>query len=565
MIARLANPQGFGREGTMSMRVMFALVSVGLTAALPASGGAQAPAAASPAVITAWNEIAANTIAGPAPNGAAKGAAEANMWLGFVQAAVYNAVNGITGRYGLYKWPTGAQAPKGASPQAGAAAAAHRVLKTYFGSSPTIAANLDGALAASLGQIPDGAAKDQGIRYGEQAADRLIELRANDGRNAPIVFNVPLAPGVWRPTPPANAPFFDPWLSQVTPLMLDSPSQFRADAPPAIGSPVYVQEFNEVRDYGVNTGSLRSPVQTQTALFFFDIAVFPIQAALRDLVTRQGLDISDSARLFGAVDMSLADAVIAVWDGKYHYGWWRPITAIREADNDGNPATAGVAGWTPLISTPPYPDWPSGLSGAIGALSTTLSRLNPSGQVDLNITSPGIGITRHYDDPAVIQKDVIDARVWSGIHFRTADQVGVATGIKVGNWALDHYFAPAKHTVAASLRNNTEVPRPKGAARARGSFSGTYVLNKTGATLTWKLTFTRLSGKALAAHIHRGKPGKAGPVVVPLCGPCRSGRVGKVNISKAVLTALEAGNAYVNVHTARNPAGEIRGQAKVSG
>jgi CHRD domain-containing protein len=549
----------------MTRRVRFALVvSVGLIAALPASG-AQPPAAASPAVITTWNEIAVNTIAGPAPNGAGKANAEGIMWFGFVQAAVYNAVNGITGEYELYKWPTGAQAPKGASPQAAAAAAAHRVLMTYFGSSPTIAANLDGALTTSLGQIPDGVPKDQGIRYGERAADRLIELRANDGRNAPIVFNVPVAPGVWRPTPPANAPFFDPWLSQVEPLMLDSPSQFRPGAPPAIGSPLYVQEFNEVRDYGVNTGSLRSTAQTQTALFFFDIAIIPIQAALRDLVMRRGLDISDSARLFGAVDMSLADSVIAVWDGKFHYGWWRPITAIREADNDGNPATAGVPGWTPLVTTPPYSDWPSGLSGAIGALSTTLSRLNPSGHVDLNITSPGTGITRHYDDAAVIQQDVIDARVWSGIHFRTADQVGVATGIEVGNWALDHYFAPAKHTVGATLRNTSEVPRPKGAALARGSFSGTYVENKTGATLTWKLTFNRLTGKALAAHIHKGKPGVAGPVIVPLCGPCRNGRTGKVHISKAVVAALEGNNAYVNVHTAKNAAGEIRGQVKVSG
>jgi hypothetical protein len=550
----------------MTRRVMFALVvSVGLIAALPASGVAQQPIAASPAVITAWDEIAANTIAGPAPNGAARPAAEAIMWFGFVGAAVYNAVNGITGKYALYKWPTGAQAPKGASPQAAAAAAAHRVLKTYFGSNSTIAANLDAALATSLGQTPDGVPKDEGIRYGEQAADRLIELRANDGRNAAIVFNVPPAAGVWRPTPPANAPFFDPWLSQVTPLMLDSPTQFRPGPPPAIGSPTYVQEFNEVRDYGANTGSLRSAAQTQTALFFADIAPIPIEAAIRDLVTRRGLDISDSARLLAVVDMSLTDETIAVWDGKYHYGWWRPITAIREADTDGNPATASVAGWTPLITNPPYPDWPSGLSGVIGALSTTLSRLNPSGQVDLTITSPGTGITRHYDDPAVIQRDVIDARVWAGIHFRTADQTGVEIGIKVGNWALDHYFAPAKRTVTATLRNTSEVPRPKGAARARGSFSGTYVENTNGATLTWKLTFNRLTGKALAAHIHRGKPRVAGPVIVPLCGPCRNGRTGKVQISKAVLTALKGGNTYVNVHTAKNPAGEIRGQAKVSG
>jgi hypothetical protein len=152
-------------------------------------------------------------------------------------------VVGITGEYELYKW--NARAPKGASPQAAAAAAADRILTTYFGASPTIAVNLDTALSATLGEIPDGVAKQQGIRYGRRAADRIIELRANDGRFAPIVFGVPLAPGVWRPTPPANAPFFDPWLGQVDPLMLESPSQFRPGPPPAIASDLYVSEFEE--------------------------------------------------------------------------------------------------------------------------------------------------------------------------------------------------------------------------------------------------------------------------------------------------------------------------------
>lgn len=437
----------------MSMRAILTLaVSVTLIAALPAAG-AQPPASASPAVITAWNGIAVSTIAGPAPNGAGKANAEAFMWFGFVQAAVYNAVNGITGEYELYKW--NAKAPKGASPQAAAAAAAHGVLVEYFGSgdfpqSETIAANLNSALATSLGQITDGVQKDQGIRYGQRAAERLIDLRADDGRFAPINFNPPdpNAAGVWRPTnPPTNTPFFDPWLGQVEPLMLDSPSQFPPDPPPAINTPKYLAEFQEVRDYGVATGSLRSVgpnSQTETALFFSDIAVGPYQAALRDLVTRRGLDISDSARLFAAVDMSLADTSFAVWDGKLFYGWWRPITAIQLADDDGNDETDGVPGWTPLIPTPPYPDWPSGLSGITGALSTTLSRLNAGGQVDLRVTSTAAAVTRHYLSAAVMQQDVIDARVWSGIHFRTADEVGAAMGVQVGNWALDHYFAPTK-------------------------------------------------------------------------------------------------------------------------
>ena len=439
------------------MRVNFKAVGAGSLAACATlmtiiavlyarpAAGAQPPAAADPAVIRDWDAIAVSTIAGPAPSGAGKANIEAFLWFGFVQAAVYNAVNGITREYELYEW--NARGPRGASPQAAAAAAAHGVLMEYFGTndfpnSEAIAANLNAALATSLGQIPDGVRKQQGIRYGERAAERLVELREDDGRFAPIVFDRPLAAGVWRPTPPAFAPFFDPWLGQVEPLVLDSPSQFRPGPPPAISSDLYVEEFEEVRDYGVNVGSLRTAAQTETARFFTDITIGPLHAGLRDLVTRRGLDISDSARLFAAVDLSMADAAIAVWDGKFHYGWWRPITAIREADTDGNPNTDGVPGWTPLIATPPYPDWPSGLCGLIGAASTALSQLNADGRVDLTLTSVAAGVTRHYDLAADIQHDAVDARVFSGIHFRTADEVAIAMGTQVANWALDHHFAP---------------------------------------------------------------------------------------------------------------------------
>lgn len=418
------------------------------------AAGAQPPAAADPAAVSAWNEIALTTItrpiAGPAPFGAGKNNVEGFLWLAYVQAAVYNAVNGITGEYELYEW--NAKGPKGASPQAAAAVAAHGVLMEYFGtddlaSSGAIAGQLNAALASSLGQIPDGVSKDQGIRYGARAAERLIELRADDGRFAPVTFDKPLGPGVWRPTPPAMAPFFDPWLGQVDPFVINSPSQFDPGPPPPIGSDLYVEEFEEVRDYGVAVGSLRTVgpgSQTETALFFSDAGLGPLQAGLRDLVARRGLDISDRARLFAAVDLSIADTAISVWYGKFKYGWWRPVTAIREADTDGNPDTASVPGWTPLLVSPPYPDWPSGLCGVIGSSSTALSRLNAGGLVDLNITSAAAGVTRHYDHAVDIQSDAVDARVWAGIHFRTADSASITIGAQVANWALDHHFAPAK-------------------------------------------------------------------------------------------------------------------------
>jgi hypothetical protein len=423
-----------------SLRAAIAAVVVGavLIAAVPASAG-HPPAAADPAVITEWNAIAVQTIAGAAPNGAGLANAEGVMWFAFPQAAVYNAVEGVTGDYDLYHW--NAKGPRGASPEAAAAVAAHRVLLTYFGSNPAIAANLDAALSTSLARIPDGISKEQGMRYGERAAEHLIELRADDGRFAPIVFDRPLGPGVWRPTPPALAPFLDPWLGQVHPFTLDSDNQFRPGPPPAINSEQYLREFNEVRDYGAATGSLRTPAQTDTGLFFSrDIGAGTYQAALRDLASRHALTIGQSARMFAAVDLSLADTIFTLWDSKFLYGWWRPITAIAEADSDGNPNTASVPGWTPLIPTPNYPDYPSGLGGVTAALSTSLARLN---LFDLDITSP-VGTMRHYDDPDVMQADVIDARVWDGIHFRSADVAGVGIGVQVANWAADHYFAPAK-------------------------------------------------------------------------------------------------------------------------
>jgi hypothetical protein len=379
---------------------------------------------------------------------AGKGNAEGIFWYAFVQAAVYNAVQGITHRYELYKWDV--RGPRAASPEAAAATAAYRVLMYYF---PASAARLNAAYAASLGKIPDGTAKSQGIGYGERAAARLIELRADDGRNATIVFDVPLAPGVWRPTPPGFAAFFDPWLSQVRPWTLSSPSQFRPGPPPALTSPTYTTEFNEVKELGSKTSATRTPPQKETALFFSDIAIGPMQAALRDLAMRHELDISDSARLFAAADLSASDSGIAAWDGKLHYGWWRPITAIRLAGDDGNDDTVGDTGWESLINTPPYPDYPSGLCNLMGAVSQTLTRILGTANIDLYITSvaagsPGSPLTRHYTSATGLNKDAIDARVWSGIHFRTADVVASQMGIKIGDWALDHYFQPTPESGA---------------------------------------------------------------------------------------------------------------------
>jgi hypothetical protein len=407
-----------------------ALLSLTLVAAAPVAAKPPAPAA-NPAVITTWNQIAVSTVT-------AGGAGPTNFnYFAFVHLAMYNAVVGITGEYEQYRWDK--HAPTGASPEAAAAAAAHRILTTYF---PAATPTLDAQLAASLALVPDGGAQDKAISYGVRAADNIIALRANDGRNAAVVVPPATEPGDWSPTPPALAPFASAWLGGVTPIALNSATQFATGPPPAIGSATYLEEFNEVRDIGELNSVVRTPAQTQTATFFSDAGIGPIQGALREFATRHVLDIDDSARMFAAVDTSIADGAITVWHAKFQYMWWRPITAIRMADTDGNPDTAGIADWTPLITTPPYPDWPSGLCSVVGATSTVLTRLNRNGMLDLTITSAAAGEARNYPTKADIVGSAIDARVWSGIHFRTADEVSIEIGTQVANWTLDHYFQP---------------------------------------------------------------------------------------------------------------------------
>jgi hypothetical protein len=404
-----------------------------------AGANADAQVAADPSVITTWNAHAVATLGAPAPAGAAKTPPQTFLYLSFVHLAMYNAVNGITGEFELYRWH--GKPGEEASPEAAAAAAAHRILDEYFGDLGTIGADLDAKLAASLALIPDGTAKERGIDYGVRAANRIIRLRANDGRDAMVVVPVASEPGDWEPTPPTMTPFNSPWFGAIDPLAVKDVSAFDPGAPPPIGSKRYLREFREVRDYGVATGSLRTPDQEKTALFFADTPVGPVQAALRRLAMEQGLDISDSARMFVAVEVSTSDALQAVWYAKHKYMWWRPITAIRKADTDGDPRTAGVLDWNSLIPTPPYPDWPSGLCAVIGATTVVAKRVN-DGELDLHIVSPSQG-ERHYTDVQVLSRDAVDARVWSGIHFRTADRVSIHIGRDVARDVMENWFQRA--------------------------------------------------------------------------------------------------------------------------
>jgi hypothetical protein len=392
-------------------------------------------AAGDPTVISDWNQLAVTTLVADTT----KQGTETILYMGFVQAAVYDAVVGVQGRYAPYRFH--AHAPHRTSAQAAAVAAAHKVLVTYV---PSAQANLDAAYAASLAKLPDGQAKTHGIAFGTRAADHLIRLRANDGRNdASILFTQPPAPGVWRPTLPAFAPMVTPWMGFVTPLLVRSATQFAPPAPPTLTSARYTRDFNEVKAFGSATSTVRTPAQTDTAVFFSGNPLIMFNAALRDQVTVRDLDIVDAARMFAAVDMSIADAIISVWHAKYVDGLWRPITAITVADTDGNPATDPDPSWVPLFPTPAYPEYPSGYTAFEASASRGLEDVFDTRHLQLTLTSTAApNLPRQYDSGDVLRQDVVNARMWLGIHFRFGDTAARDLGVRLADWTLAHYFQP---------------------------------------------------------------------------------------------------------------------------
>ena len=430
------------RQRAWGVLTAVAVLAIGI--ATPATTFADStPATTSagdPAVISEWNAIAVTTLAGDTT----KQGVEDILYMGFAQAAVYNAVVGVDGRYAPYRFH--AHAPRGASAQAAAVAAAHQVLVTYV---PSAQATLDADYAASLAQIPDGKAKTQGIAFGTRAADHLIRQRAHDGRNAPIFFTQPPAPGVWRPTPPLFLPMSAPWLAFVTPLLVHSATQFGPPGPPPLTSARYTRDFNEVKALGSVDSTERTADQTATARFFSGSALVQYNDALRNQVTVRHLDIVDAARMFAAVNMSVADAEITVWRAKYIYGFWRPITAINLADTDGNPNTVADPSWVPLYPAPPgtpnYPEYPSGYNAYNSTLVHGLENLFQTRHVQLTLISTAVpGGQRFYEFGGPLLQDVVNARIWLGIHFRTADTASREIGRQLAAWTLNHYFQPVR-------------------------------------------------------------------------------------------------------------------------
>ena len=299
----------------------------------------------------------------------------------------------------------------------------------------------DALYAASLFGVPDGTVEDGGIAVGEQAAAAMIAARTNDGRFGSFRFAVGSEPGVWRPVLPAFVNDPAAWLKDVKPFLIEDPSQFRSKGPLELTSHRYAREFDEVRSLGALNSTERTADQTHAARYWAENPPATWSRVFRTLSAQQGLTLVENARLYGMLYMTAADALIAVWDDKAYWSFWRPITAIREAGSDGNPLTQPQDGWTPLIATPPYPEHPSGHTGLSGSIVKTLQQFFGSDSVGWTDTN-NAGLTRSFSSFSQAIEEIVDARIWSGIHFRTADVQGQRIGRHVASYRQGRYFRP---------------------------------------------------------------------------------------------------------------------------
>src|SRR5438067_63709 len=411
------------------------------------------PTVARADAVTDWNLIASTAIvtnAGQPPHVSV-------LSFAMVQGAVYDAVNAIDrGHQPYLVQPPSNQTD---SKEAATAAAAFRVLVGFAdlpglfpSQQPTLQPIYD-AYIASLPDNPPGS-RAAGIVIGEATARAMLTARLNDGRGGPAPTLYPPAPGIWRPTPPNFAHDPAPWVGNVRPFIVPSAEMLRTDGPNAVTSGAYTEDFNEVKEVGSLYSITRTPDQTDAAIFWQDHAHALFNRIFRTLAISQQLDIVDSARLFAMENLSGADASIGCWNDKYYWQLWRPITAIREADTDGNPDTQADPTWLPLFDpstavchppllvTPPFPDHPSGHACNTGAFVHTLQNFFGTDKIAVTAFSNKSCTTRSFERFSDILSEVIDARVWAGIHFRTADVQGSVLGNKVAHYMTKHYFQP---------------------------------------------------------------------------------------------------------------------------
>jgi hypothetical protein len=393
------------------------------------------PAAAAN-VITDWDEKAVAIVLPPGPVAVGQQVYTAQRMMGMVHAAMFDAVNSIERRYRPYLVQL--PADPATSKEAAAAAAAAAVLATI---DQKTAGDMKVALASYLASIPDGAAKADGVKLGEAVAAKVLEARANDGHDAADDYRPRTTPGVYVPTPITAG---SKW-SNVKPFAMAKPDQFRPGPPVALESNEWATDYNELKDYGGKTSAKRSPQQTEAARFWLMVGPGAYHPFARELVTAKQMSVGESARLMTLVAVGLNEALIAVFDAKYHYNFWRPITSIRNGDIDGNPATDREATWQPIDNTPMHPEYPCAhciLSGSVAGVIKAV--LGTEAIPEIAITSPTApGVTHRWTNLTAFTEEVANARIWAGFHYRFSTRVGTDMGQQIGEYVVKNVMQPA--------------------------------------------------------------------------------------------------------------------------
>ena len=381
-------------------------------------------------VVTEWNNAALDAIrtGNTAPPIASRG-------LAILHAAIYDAVNGITRTHEQYLVPSAV--PASASRPAAASAAAHQALVNLF---PARASSFDALHAAILATIPNHPQKTAGIVWGEFVASQILAARVNDGSNAIVQPPSGSGPGVWIPTPPAFLPYLLPQWGFVVPFALSSSSQFRPPGPPSLDSQQYATDYEEVKELGAAVGSTRTEDQTEIALFWADGAGTETppghwNSIAQIIAAARGTTLEENARLFGLLNIAMADAAICAWDAKYTFNFWRPVTAIAFADPQLH--------WMSFIVTPPFPDYTSGHSTFSAAAATVLPLF--FGTEDLPFTTGSDflpGVFRSFSTCQNAADEAALSRIYGGIHFRSASADGLQAGSSIGEWTVTHYLLP---------------------------------------------------------------------------------------------------------------------------
>jgi hypothetical protein len=391
-----------------------------------------------------WDQIAiATALAGNqtiSPGSATPGGS--SIYMTYVHLAVFNAITAINHRY--HSYGPRLDGPRDASKEAAVISAAYQTLLHYF---PDQAATLLTQYNTSLLVIPNGNERDNGVAVGQAAAAQLIALRSQDGRGASVSYTYPTAPqpGIWVPTPPGFLPPLTPWVAQMTPFTMTSAGQFLPkDGPTDLGSRLWVQDYNETKTLGSASSTVRTPQQTEIGLFWTAHAGNQYAGAFRQLAADHHLSTSESAHMFALLWTTYSDAYIGCFNAKYHFSFWRPVTAIQNGDIDGNPDTVADPTWLPLGTTPNHPEFPAAHGCVTGAVARAVESYFGTPHVKVTVSSSVTGTTHVFYNTRDWQQEVFNARIYAGFHFRHSLHEGFKLGHRVADQASRSFFGACR-------------------------------------------------------------------------------------------------------------------------